>query len=119
MNGQYVRNAPQLTGEQAGQIGVPGMAVNNIGIKRIFSHRQRTSDSINCPGKAWIGILACFFPTWIAAYLQVWRFNLLIAEAAYFNRYNPGQGLAQVFDMNTGTTVNVWRVFVGKKSYTA
>ena len=62
VDGQHVGHAPELAGKQAAHIGVPGVAVDHIGIQVVLRHRQAAGEGIDSAHKARVGILSNFVP---------------------------------------------------------
>ena len=54
---QHRRNVPQLLGQKAGHIGVPGMAVDDIGVEGVLGHRQAALKRVQRAGETRVGVV--------------------------------------------------------------
>ena len=115
MDAEHERHVPQPAREQAAHVGVPGVAVDDVGIDRVLGHRQRAIEGIERAGKARVGVLLGLGPARIAAHRERRGVAPLLAEAAHLDRDPPGQRPAQVFDVDAGAAVDVRRILVGEQ----
>ncbi len=86
---QDERHAPQLLCQEAGHIGVPGMAMDDIGVQRILGHCQATGKRVQSTGEAWVCALFKVVPSVVAAHAQIVFLEILVAERSHLDRNQP------------------------------
>ena len=115
MDAEHERDVPEPAREQAAHVGVPGVAVDDVGIDRVLGHGQRALERVKHAGKARVGVLLGLGPARVAADGEVRLVAPLLAEAAHLDRDPLGQRPAQVLDVDAGAAVDVRRVLVGEQ----
>ena len=67
MDAEHEQDIPEPAREQAAHVGVPGVAVDDVGIDRVLGHRQRALERVKHAGKARVGVLLGLGPGRVAA----------------------------------------------------
>ena len=116
VDGEHERHVPQPARDQAGHVGVPGVAVDDVGVDRVLGHRERALEGIERAGKARVGVLARPRPS---------SGSRGRAGSASSTRCSPKQRTstairlrqrpAQVLDVDAGAAIDVGRVLVGEQ----
>ena len=115
MDAEHERDVPEPAREQAAHVGVPGVAVDDVGIDRVLGHGQRAVKGIERAGKARVGIGLRLGPGRVAADGEHWGVAPLLAKAAHLDRDPSCERPAQILDVDAGAAVDVWRVLVGEQ----
>jgi len=108
------RNTVVQLGHDAAQVGVPRVAVDQIG-----GDPRPVKINATARGPEWtlkrLGTLHRRCPSTESPHGKIAQIFFLLPEATDLDLHQLGQLTAQVVDMNTGTSVDVGWVFVGEK----
>jgi hypothetical protein len=115
VDGEHVGHAPELAGQHAGHVGVPGVAVDHLGVEPVLGHRQRAGEGVHGADEARVRAARGLVPLPVAADGEVALVRALVAEAPHFDPDQLRQRGAQVLHVDTGAAVDVRRVLLGEQ----
>ena len=110
----HQRNTTRLTDQAPAEVGVPGMAVDQVRVGAIGGHRQAALHRV--PRRA-----QAFVPgrrpraRWVAAHLPAGLIHGLVAEGPHLDLDLAPQSPGQFGDVEAGASVDVGRVFLGQE----
>ena len=119
VDGEDEGRAPELLGEKAAHIGVPGVAMHHVGVERVLRHRETAVEGVERAAEARVGVLLCFRPGGVALHAQVIALHILVAEAAHLNLDEAGELAAEILHMHAGAAVDVGGILVGEERHLA
>ena len=115
VDGQHAGHAPELGGEDAGHVRIPGVAVHQVGVEPVLGHAQAALERVHRAGKALVGALPRLGPFRIEARGRVAGDRRIVAERAHLDVDPLGQRAAEIFHVHPGPAVDVGRVFLGEQ----
>ena len=117
MRGKDERNVIQLFSQETRHRHIPSMRVNNIDSRQSLDLGQVQREGFQRSFEFLFGSLANFVPWLLAAHMQVALIAMLAAPAMNFHGNLARQLAAEIFHVNSGSAIDVRRVFPCEESY--